>query len=395
MKIVKLEDFHADGGWQDFSFLKITTDEGLVGWSEFNEARGQAGLTGIIRSLGKSVIGEDPREINRIDAMLASQTRLGGLQSQALAAIENACLDISAKALGVPVYQMLGGAVRQRLPVYWSHCALFRARYGSFFGGRPIDRPEITRLEDLVELGREVKASGFKALKTNILVFDGKGGVRAHNPGQGRGVAHPDRNITIDEIDAAVDQMSALREGAGPGVRLMLDLNFHFKPEGYKILAKKLEPLDLLWLEMDSYEPEALSLIRQTTSTPISSLEAVLGRRNLRPYLEKRSVDVAIIDVEWNGLVESLRMASMADAYDVNVASHTASGPLSTIVSAHFGAVVPNFRIMEYDVDEIPWRQKLLTNPCRIENGEFLLPTGPGWGTEIDEEVLHAHPPRR
>src|SRR5690606_25026898 len=208
---------------------------------------------------------------------------------------------------------------------------------------------------------------------------------RPHNPAQGRGPGHPELNVSRSLVDATIAQMTALREGAGADMQLLLDLNFHFKPEGYRTLAARLEPFDLMWLEIDSYEPEAMSLIRRGTTTPIGSLEAVLGRRNLRPYLEARAVEVCIIDVECNGILQSLRMATMADAYDVNVASHTASGPLSTVISAHFCALVPNFRAMEFDVDEIPWRQELLTRPFTIEDGNFILPTGPGWGVEIDE----------
>ena len=142
---------------------------------------------------------------------------------------------------------------------------------------------------------------------------------------------------------------------------------------------------------MDLYEPRALSLIRQSTKTPIGSLEAVLGGRSFRNYLDHKAVDVAIIDVQWNGMPEALRMASMADAFEVNVAAHNSSGPLSTVISGHFCAVVPNLRMMEIDMDEVPWRPKLLTNPYRLENGEFILPSGPGWGTDIDEDVARAH----
>ena len=110
MKIVKLEDFHTDGGWENFSFLKITTDEGLAGWAEFNESRGRKGLTGIIHSLGASLVGEDPRNIGRIDASLYAQTRstTGGLQSHAMAAILNACLDFRVSPKGDQVSSLLG-----------------------------------------------------------------------------------------------------------------------------------------------------------------------------------------------------------------------------------------------------------------------------------------------
>ncbi len=395
MKIVKLEDFHVDGGWDTYSFLKITTDEGIVGWSEYNESR-RRGMTAVIHGLGATLIGQDPRAINRIDAALYAPSRptAGGLTSHAIAAIVNACLDIKGKALGVPVYELFGGAVRDRLPVYWSRCGVLRARCADLFGGKVIDAPPVRTLDDLKAAAREARERGFKALKTNLLLFDGKGG-RQFAPGMtGAGIGHPELNLTDDILDALIAQLTALREGAGPAVRLLLDLNFNYKPEGLRRIAKAVEPFNLLWLEMDMFEPKALSLIRQSTTTPIGSLETILGRRNLKPYLENYAVDVAIIDPQWNGLVESVKMAAMADAYEVNVASHNFNGPLANVMSAHFCAAIPNFRIMEFDVDEVPWKPKLLTNPYVIENGELLLPTGSGWGTVINEAVVRAHPPR-
>ena len=381
MKIVKLEDFHADGGWDTYSFLKITTDEGITGWSEFNESR-RKGKTALIHGLGAALIGEDPCAIARIDAALYARSRptAGGLTSHAIAAIENACLDIRGKALGVPVYELLGGAVRERLPVYWSRCGVLRARCAELFDGKVIDRPAVRSLDDLKAAAREARERGFKALKTNVLLFDAKGG-RQFAPGMlGAGAGHPELNLDDEVLTALIDQLAALREGAGKGVRLLLDLNF--------------EPFDLLWLEMDLFEPKALSLIRQSTTTPIGSLETILGRRNLKPYLENYAVDVAIIDPQWNGLLEATRMAAMADAYEVNVASHNFNGPLANIMSAHFCAAIPNFRIMEFDIDEVPWKAKLLTKPYVIENGELLLPAGAGWGTAVNEAVIRAHPPK-
>jgi L-alanine-DL-glutamate epimerase-like enolase superfamily enzyme len=395
MKIVKLEDFHADGGWDNYSFLKITTDEGVTGWSEFNESR-RKGMTALIHGLGATLIGEDPCALGRIDAALYARSRstAGGLSSHAIAAIENACLDIKGKALGVPVYELLGGAVRDRMAVYWSRCGVLRARCAELFDGKVIDRPAVRTLDDLKAAAREVRERGFKALKTNVLLFDAKGG-RQFAPGMaGAGPGHPELNLDDDVLAALIDQLAALREGAGKGVRLLLDLNFNYKPEGLRRIAKAVEPFDLLWLEMDLFEPKALSLIRQSTTTPIASLETILGRRNLKPYLENYAVDVAIIDAQWNGLIEATRMAVMADAYEVNVASHNFNGPLANIMSAHFCAAIPNFRIMEFDVDEVPWKAKLLTKPYVIDNGEFLLPAGPGWGTAVNEAVIRAHPPK-
>ena len=195
----------------------------------------------------------------------------------------------------------------------------------------------------------------------------------------------PELNLPEDVLAALLDQIAAVREGAGPKFGIAIDLNFNYRAEGFRRIAKKVEPFELLWLEMDIYEPNALALIRQLTTTPIASLETILGRRALIPYLEARCADVAIIDPQYNGLVESLRMASLADAYEVNCASHYFAGPLAAIITAHFAAVIPNLRIMEFDVDEVPWKPKLLTKPPVIDNGEFILPTGPGWGTDVDE----------
>jgi L-alanine-DL-glutamate epimerase-like enolase superfamily enzyme len=392
MKIAKLEDFHVDGGWDTYSFLKVTTDTGLVGWAEFKESR-RRGLGALIHGLGATLIGEDPRAIGRIDAALYSHVRAsaGGLQSNAVGAILNACLDIKGKALGVGVHELFGGALREHVPVYWSRCGVIRARCANFFDGQVVDRPAVRALDDLRQAGREARERGFAALKTNVLVFDERGG-HQYTPGSARGEGHPELNLPEEIVAALTAQLTALREGAGLGVRLIVDLNFNYKPDGFRRLAKKLEPFELMWLEMDLYEPTALSLIRQSTTTPIGSLETILGRRALKPYLDAHCVDVAIIDPQYNGVPEALRMAAMADAYEVNVASHNFSGPLSAVISAHFASVVPNFRIMELDVDEVPWKPELLTNPPKIDNGMFALPAGPGWGTDIDEAVLRAHP---
>ena len=120
MKITGIETMRCDAGWRTFSFLKITTDEGLVGWSEYNESFGSAGLSAVIEALGASVIGKDPGRIEWINAHLRTQTvqSRGGINRQAVAALENALLDIKGKALGVPVYELFGGAVSTRIPVY-------------------------------------------------------------------------------------------------------------------------------------------------------------------------------------------------------------------------------------------------------------------------------------
>ena len=345
--------------------------------------------------LGDALIGQDPRAINHLDAVLQSMSRsaAGGLQAHANAAILNACLDIKGKALGVPVYELFGGAVRDRIPLYWSRCGVTRAKAAAYFDGKLINRSAVRTLDDIEQAAREVRDAGFMALKTNLMLFD-ESGAQAYTPGSARGPGFPELNAGPALADALRRQLAALRRGAGQGVELIADLNFNYRIDGYRRLAHAVEDFDLMWLEMDILDAEALASVRRSTRTPIGSLEAALGRRSLKPYLEAHAVDVAIIDVQYNGFPEAIRMAAMCDVYEINVASHGFAGPLSTVMSAHYCATIPNFKIMEIDIDEVPWRSTFLTTPYHVENGMLFLPTGPGWGTEIDAGALAAHPRR-
>mgnify|MGYP001228758569 FL=1 len=395
MKIIKIEDLHCDAGWRIFSFLKIVTDEGLIGYSEYNESYGSKGLTAVIRPLADSLVGEDPRAVERITATLYGQTRQapGGMISQAIAAIENALVDLKAKALDVPVYEMLGGPVRDEIRLYWSHCGTYRLHHHEVLGV-----PQLNSLDGCRNLGKEVADSGFTALKTNMFLFDGSEprmympgfSLRREDQGSWDVALNPDDAVTV----AVRDQLMALQEGAGPEVKVLLDMNFNFKTEGYLTMARALDDLGLMWFEIDSYDAAALRDIRRACKTPLASCESLYGRRQYKSFLEQHAVDVAIIDVPWNGILESLKIAAMAEPYEINVAPHNFYGHLSTLMSAHFCAVVPHLRIMEIDVDDVPWKDDLVTVPPTIENGYLKLPTGPGWGADPDEEAIRAHPPK-
>jgi len=393
MRITGVEDLHADGGWRTISFLKLETDEGLVGWSEFNETSWNPGLTGIIRALGEGLIGKDPQAWARIGADLRAQTRMaaGGLADQAIAAIENACLDIAGKAAGVPVYRLFGGPVRERIPLYWSHCGSFRATMPELFEQR-IGGKAVRTLDDISELGVEVKRRGYRALKTNPILFDGER-PRMTNPGFRPGL-ELGRNGDPRMFDAIVRQLEAFRAGAGPDVGLLLDVNFGFSPEALRQLAYRLEPLGLFWLEADMHAPEALAWVRKAIRTPIASLESIYRVKGYLPYLHAGACDVAIIDIVWNGLPESLKIAQAAEALEVNVAPHNFYGHIASLIGAHFSAIVPNLRIMEYEADDCPWQDEFVTHPPVIENGELVLPAGPGWGADVVEAAVRARPPR-
>src|SRR5260370_2856550 len=289
MKIVKIEDLHCDAGWRVNSFVKITTDEGIVGWSEYMEGYGAPGLTGVIRKIGERLIGRDPGPVEAISALLYAATRqaAGGINQMAIAAIENALVDIKAKALGVPVYELLGGPVRDRLQLYWSHCGTYRARHADrireWAGVEPV-----RSLDDIVALGEEVKRKGFKGLKTNLIRFD-KGKPYMYGPGTGNPPGFPELNVDHRIVDAAVAQLEAFRRGAGRDVGLHLDTNFNYKIDGYIKLARALEPLDLVWLEIDLYDPAALALIRRAARTPDSSRDPVYGARPVPAHFAPQS----------------------------------------------------------------------------------------------------------
>jgi L-alanine-DL-glutamate epimerase-like enolase superfamily enzyme len=315
MRIVKVEDFEADGGWRTFCFLKITTDEGLAGWSEYKENYWSPGLTHVIRKVAESVIGEDPRAVGRVSAKLHAMTRMtaGGQSHQAVAAIENACLDVKAKALGVPVYALFGGPVRSRIPVYWSHFGTFQAQFPDIFE-KVLHAPPLRTLDDLKRLGKNAVERGYKALKTNPIVFDGER-PRMVYPGFSRNPTEFTHNLEPRTCNAIVAQLEALRDGIGPDTGLLLDVNFSFKTEGLIRLAKAAEPFRLTWLEVDMHEPKALALVRRSTSTPIASLESLHGGRQYRAYLENYAVDVAVVDVPWKGMLESFMIAALAHTY--------------------------------------------------------------------------------
>jgi galactonate dehydratase len=390
VKIAKIEDLHCAAGWRTFSFLKVTTDDGLIGWSEYTEGDGSRGLTSVIHGMAEALIGQDPRPVQAISSLLyvRHQQAANGINQRAMAAIENALLDIKGKNLGVPVYELFGGPVRTRLPVYWSHCGTYRVR-----NHLDVGTPQARTYDDIAALGQEVKAKGFKALKTNILAFDGEKLV-GFGPGAGRTPGWPALNIDNKTIQAVRDTLGAFRAGAGPEMGLLLDVNYHFKTEGFLQVAKAVEPYNLTWLEFDTWDPQALALIRSRAPCPIASSESVSGRRGYRPFLDAYASDVVIIDVIWNGFLESIKIAAMAEAYEVNVAPHNYYGHLSTAISAHFCATVPNLRVMEVDVDSVAWRDELFLNAPVIEDGELLLPTGPGWGVEVNEAAVRAHPPK-
>ena len=387
MKITNIETFIVDAGWRPWIFVRVDTDEGISGWGECSDGRSPYGVTGTVRDLTPLLIGKDPRayEMRFWDMLRGTRQSPGGIAAKAIAGVELALIDIKARALGISVVELFGGPTREQVRVYWSHCGTSRARNSDL-----LNTPPLRTMDDIAALGREVVERGYTALKTNIVIpgdpasvyFGGFGG----EPGTTDGV------VTRQVLRHIETLIGTFRDAVGPDVDINLDLNFNFKPESCMRIARVLEQFDLLWLEIDMYEPDAIRQIKDSTSTKICTGENLFYMREFIPYFQARSADVFMIDVPWNGFAQSKKVGDLAEAYQLNVAPHNYYSHLSTCISASLCAVLPNVRIMEIDVDDVPWREDMVTNVPAIENGYLTIPTGVGWGTEMVEDVLKAHP---
>ena len=286
MRIARVEALHCDGGWRPWTFVRLETDDGLVGWGECSDSRSPWGIAGCVRDLADLLIGQDPRPVERLywDMLRRVRQNLGGVSHKAIAGIELALWDLKAKALGVPVYELFGGPVRNRIRLYWSHCGTYRLAWPE-----PMQIPPLRTLDDVVAMGKEVVEQGYTALKTNVFILDDH--PRLHAPGFARGDHFPELNAERPVLAAIRDQLAAFREGAGPDVDILVDLNFNYKTEGFLKMARAMEPFDLFWVEIDSRDAEALRYIRQGTTIPLASGECLFGRRDYRPYFERQAMD--------------------------------------------------------------------------------------------------------
>jgi L-alanine-DL-glutamate epimerase-like enolase superfamily enzyme len=186
--------------------------------------------------------------------------------------------------------------------------------------------------------------------------------------------------------------VATFREALGPDIGIALDVAFTFKLGGAIKLARALEPYDLMWLETETLDPEALKMIRESTSTTICTGESLFGTHQYKPFIEGHAQDIIMPDLAWNGITMGKKLADYAHAYDILFAPHNCHSPINTLVSANVCATVPNFYIQEFDVDDAPWRDEIMTHPLQIEDGALVLSDRPGLGADLVEEQLAKHP---
>lgn len=387
-RVTELRTLSCSAGWRNYYFVKLRTDDGIVGWSEFDEGFGSPGVGAVIEQLASRVVGQSVMQHERIREDLRAVTRpgSGGVVGQALGAIENALLDAKAKTLNVPCYELLGGKIRDRMRVYWSHFVSWRA------GRVPHYQPEIHDAEGVRAISREARERGFTAVKTNIWRYEADGRIARWAAGFGTPFA-PELNIERNVLRGLREHLQVIRESAGPDMDILLDLNFNAKTEGYLRILREIADLDMFWIEIDTLNPHALAYLRSQSPHPIASCETLIGVQQFLPFLREHAMDVAIVDTPWNGVFQSMKIAAAAEAHEVNVACHNFYGHLCTMMNAHFCAAVPNLRIMEVDIDRIAWDYELFTHVPQYEDGHLVIPDRPGWGTEPVEEAIRAHPP--
>ncbi len=386
MRITAIETFVVDAVWRPWIFVKVETDEGVTGYGECSDARSPTGVVGTIEDMKPLLTGKDPRafEMRFWDMMRRVRHSAGGIAAKAMAGIDCALVDIKAKALEISVVELFGGPTRDRTRLYWSHCGTTRALWPDLLG-----TPPLRTMQDVADLGREVVSRGYTALKTNIVqpgdpadVFFG---------GFGGGLGTTDQYVTTYLLRHIEELIGTFRDAVGPDVDINLDLNFNFKPESAMRIARVLEPFDLLWLEIDMYDPDALLQIKESTSTKICTGETLYYMQEYIPYFQRHAADVFMIDVPWNGFSQAKKVGDLAEVYQLNVAPHNYYSHLSDFMSASLCAVLPNVRIMETDVDDVSWKADLVTVQPEIVGGHMMTPTGPGWGTDLNEEVAREH----
>ncbi|AYR23124.1 galactonate dehydratase [Herbaspirillum rubrisubalbicans] len=357
MKITKISTFIVPPRW---CFLKIETDEGIVGWGEpIVEGRAHS-VAAAVDELADYLIGKDPRNIEDHWTVLyrGGFYRGGAIHMSALAGIDQALWDIKGKALGVPVHQLLGGAVRDSIRVY------------SWIGG---DRPA-----DTAAAAKNAVARGFTAVKMN-------------------GTEELQFIDSHDKIELTLANVQAVREAVGPNVGIGVDFHGRVHKPMAKVLIKELEPYKLMFIEEPvlSENSEALKEIAHLTSTPIALGERLYSRWDFKRILSEGHVDIIQPDVSHaGGITETRKIAMMAEAYDVALALHCPLGPIALASCLQVDAGSYNAFIQEQSLgihynesnDLLDYiRDK---NVFAYEDGYVKIPQGPGLGIEINEEYV-------
>ncbi|MGV8136059.1 MAG: mandelate racemase/muconate lactonizing enzyme family protein [Mangrovibacterium sp.] len=377
MKITDVKVWLVEGVKYNWTMLKIYTDEGFTGVGEATNWPGSQIVEAAAKEAGQRIIGLNPmctdfiwtklyRDLNWVGPFGASMCAISG--------IDMALLDLKAKALGVPMYELLGGAFRTKIRLY--------ANYWFTDGGH--------NAEDYADQARKVVQAGFKGVKFDPF---------AHiNYLYGEDLT-TDLGLTSEQQDRAYEVSKAVRNAIGPNADLMIETHAMLNFKTAVSMADRLKKLDITWYE-EPAGPESASTLRIMRERISPKVSICVGERHytrygIRDLLEKQVLDVIMPDItRCGGPSEMKRMATMAETYNVLLAPHNPNGPLSTLASAHVCAAVPNFFRQEFIFNDVPWRDSVIDTPISemIVDGYLYLSERPGLGLDLVESEMEKHP---
>jgi len=373
MRITNLKVYVVDASPQRlaeraWTFVQIDTDDGITGFGEATNYPGNGSLIvgDALRRVKEFVIGEDPADINRIwHKLFRKATYLGprGLPTAVMSGIDIALWDIRGKVLGRPVYDLLGGRMRETVPLYAN---------GWF--------DDCATPEAYAAAAKRTVAAGHVALKCDPFLE-----MRPYHTGYVTG------QITAAGEDLGVDIVAAMREAVGPSVDILIDAHGHYNVPTAVRIARRLEPYRIGWFEepVPPESPQALRLVRDQVGVPICVGERLYTRFDFLPIFEGRLADFVMPDVVWTGgISELLRIATMAEAYHVPISPHNAMGPLQIIAGAHAMLTIPNFYRLEHSLGAIPGYQACLSHRLEFEADHLRLSDRPGLGYDLNVAYL-------
>ena len=346
--------------------VKVKTDDGIVG---IGEAYHGAGVHQIATDerLTKTLIGENPLDVDRrfrdmMKGMSASGYYQGAVMS-AISGIEMALWDIAGQAVGVPIWQLLGGRFRDKVRVY-NDCHAGKDETPAAYAAK----------------AKEVEARGFTAIKFDI------------DPLPSRRDAY-NRCISNDDIAHYVEVVTAVREALDSNTDLAIDAHWAYTPVDILKVAHAFEDLGLLWLEdpIPAENVEAMAMVKNSTKTPICTGENFYTRFGFRELIQAQAADIVSPDMaKAGGLLEGRRIADFADMYYMPLAPHNICGPIGTFAMTHVCAAVPNFLALEFHhLDNALWSNLLKEGPL-IVDGYIATGEKPGLGVTLDEGVAKA-----
>lgn len=365
MRVTEVRSTVVGAPWRELTFVELVTDDGLVGVGEVRMVNKTETLLACVGELGaRYVVGADPFDVEALawNVQRAEYGRAGEVAQSALSAFDVACWDLVGQALGVPVWRLLGGRVRDRIPAYAN---------GWYRTGRDPGA--------VAEAAAGVVARGYRAMKVDPF-----------------GAAHG--HLPAAELRAAVAVLERIREAVGPDVELMVEMHGRFAPAEAALVVRALDHVAPAWFE-EPVPPEnaaALRRVREHTAVPIATGERVHALAEFREFFELGVVDVVQADLtHFGGFLAMKRLAGWADAYYAQVAPHNVCGPVGTMANVHFAATTTNYRILEHFNDFAdPWVSDLVAGAPRVDpaDGCFALPTAPGLGVSLDAAAASAHP---